>query len=72
MNDIPNLNNLIKAFTCNNWCYYDKCEKCPYGYEYLDERGDYPYWTCNEEKLNKDALFYLKLYQYLIEEKENG
>ena len=73
MNDIPDLDNLIKALICNDWCYFNKCEECPYGYGYLDTRGDYPSWGCDEMKLNQDSLFYLKLYQYLInEEQKNG
>ena len=63
---IPDLNNLINAIECNNWDE-SKCEKCPYNYQYLDCSGDYPFWSCSEEKLRTDTLFFLKLYRYLID-----
>lgn len=65
--NIPNLDNLIKAIKCDIWSG-PYCENCPYKYGYLDDSGDHPYWTCNEEKKWNDALFYLSLYQYLIKE----
>ena len=68
--NIPELNNLIKALQCDNLTNAS-CQKCPYGYGYLDESGDYSFWCCNEIKLNEDSIFYLKLYQHLIEESEN-
>lgn len=68
---IPDLDNLIKAIECDKWTG-PYCENCPYNYGHLDTSGDHYFWTCNEEKKWEDALFYLKLYQYLIKEQENG
>ena len=65
--DIPNLNNLINAMECNNWIK-SRCEFCPYGYQYYDDRGDSAFWFCDEDKILEHAHFYLKLYQHLIEE----
>lgn len=64
---IPDLDNLIKAIECDAWSE-PHCEHCPYGYGYLDTSGDHFFWTCKEEKKWEDALFYLKLYQHLIQE----
>lgn len=66
---IPNLDNLIKALECEEW-RPSVCKQCIYGF--LDDHGDYPIWTCDEERKNKEALFYLKLYRYLIEENNYG
>lgn len=71
MSNIPNLNNLIKAIECAEY-KETICKQCPYNYQYFDEHGDYSFWTCDEEKIKEHSLFYLKLYQYLIKEKENG
>lgn len=65
---MPNLDNLIKALECDEW-RPNVCQLCEYGY--LDDHGDYPYWTCYEERKINEALFFLKLYQYLIKEQEN-
>ncbi len=67
--NIPNLNNLIKAIECEEW-HPSVCKRCDYGY--LDDHGDNSIWTCNEEKVKEETLFYLKLYQYLIKEDING
>lgn len=69
--NIPNLDNLIAALECDNWTPHH-CQHCPYEYQYLDDHGDNIYWCCDEDRKIEDALFYLKLYQYLIKEKENG
>ena len=71
MIEIPNLDNVINALQCEG-CFKHQCEHCPYGYSHLDDRGDNSFWWCNEEKVLEDALFYLKLYQYLIKEQSNG
>ena len=71
MNNISNLDNLIKAMECEGQ-FKNKCRNCPYDYQYWDDSSDYPNWWCNENKILEDALFYLKLYQYLIKEKENA
>lgn len=68
--DIPNLDNLINAMLCDDWIH-SKCEHCPYGYQYWDDRGDSAFWFCDEEKIRNDSLFYLQLYKYLIEEQKN-
>lgn len=66
---MPELDKLIKSLECEEW---DEviCKRCPYGYGHLDQSGDYWFWTCDEEKRYEHILFYLKLYQYLIEENE--
>ena len=68
---VPDLDNLISALECENW-RPSICEICPYNYQYLDDTGDNsPFWACDENKKLNDALFYLKLYKYLIKEKNN-
>ncbi len=69
--DIPNLDNLIHAIECEG-IFYNGCKRCPYNYQYYDESGDTAMWTCNETKKEKDILFYLKLYQYLIKENQKN
>lgn len=63
--DAPNLDNLIKAIECDAWTF-NKCKECPYNYQHWDDSGDYGFWCCDEERKWNDALFYLKLYQHLI------
>ena len=69
--DIPSLDNLINAMLCDDWLR-DKCEQCPYNYQYYDDTGDHGFWFCDDEKIRNHALFYLQLYQHLIKEQENG
>lgn len=68
---MQDLNNVIKAFECLNGPYTgNHCDKCMYGYEYFDDSGDGPgWWRCNEEKLGNDMYSWLKIYQYLMENK---
>ena len=68
MENIPDLNNLIAAMECDG--KYE-CENCPYGYQYWDDHYDYPSWACDENRMFYYALFYLKLYQHLINEEQN-
>lgn len=68
MSVIPNLNRLIEAIECDEW-RPSICSKCEYGY--LDTSSDHPIWTCNEIKITEEVLFYLKIYQHLIEENKN-
>ena len=71
--DFPNLKDLIASLECDNWSTgVYQCKKCPYNYQYFNDSGDYGYWTCNENKQIEDALFYLKLYQYLIDEEQKN
>ena len=63
--DIPNLDNLIKSLECDTW-ESKKCMQCPYNYQHLDDSGDTSFWRCDDDKQLEDILFYLKLYQYLI------
>lgn len=65
-----NLDTVIAAYECQNGPYeHGKCDHCPYGYSYLDERGDgRPFYTCDEEQWEKDAYTWLKIYQYLSKE----
>lgn len=69
MDTIPDLEQVIRAFTCQEW-RSSICKKCDY--KFWDDHGDYPDWACDEERIKEEVLFYLKLYQYLIKEKENG
>ena len=68
--EIPNLDNLIKALKCDLWP--KQCKNCPYDYNYWDDSGDYGFWCCDDIRKDEEVLFYLKLYQYLIKEQENG
>ena len=34
----------------------DRCKHCPFGYGYLDDRGDHPFWWCDDETIMKDAV----------------
>jgi len=65
-----NLDTVIAAYECWNGPYETgKCDNCPYGYSYLDDSGDgRPFYTCKEEKLTDDMYFWLKIYQYLIQQ----
>ena len=66
--EIPNINNLIDALNCTEWVHYGACEHCKYNYQYLDDSGDHPYWSCDEERQKEDSLFFLNLYKHLMEE----
>lgn len=33
-----------------------RCQYCPFGYGYLDDSGDYSYWWCDDEALERDAV----------------
>ena len=66
---IPDLENLLNAIACSHGLYVgNKCEKCPFGYSYYDDSGDYGFWRCDEQHFDTDILFYLYLYKYLIDE----
>ena len=64
--NIPELDNLIKAMQCEGWLK-SQCEHCPLNYQKLDDCGDHPFWWCDEDKILENALFYLKIYQHLIQ-----
>ena len=34
----------------------ERCKHCPFGYGYLDDRGDHPFWWCDDETIMKDAV----------------
>ncbi len=66
------LNNVIAAYECFAVDAYitDKCQNCPFNYQYFDDSGDGPgMWRCNEEKLENDMYQWLKIYQHLVEDK---
>jgi len=65
---IPDLNTLIKVIECPGHTH--NCKKCPYGYGFYDDSGDYGFWTCDMMRVEEESLFFLKLYQHLIEEGE--
>ena len=66
---MPDLKTLIAVIECPG--YSHNCKKCPYGYGFYDDSGDYGFWTCDTMRVEEESLFFLKLYQHLIEEKEN-
>ena len=52
---------VIAAYICSNKKPPDKrCEKCPYGYEYLDQTGDDYFVCCNTARIMVDAIDLLK------------
>lgn len=52
---------IIAAYVCSNEKLPDKrCEKCPFGYEYLDQTGDNYFVGCNTERMMVDAIDLLK------------
>ncbi len=67
MKDIPELSQVINALECEEW-RPSVCKSCIYGY--LNDHGDTPTWTCDEERIKQEALFYLKIYQYLIKQQD--
>ena len=67
--NITSLSDVIKALRCEEW-RPSVCQKCHYGF--LDDHGDYPIWSCNEVQLKEDAIFWLELYQYVINEANNN
>ena len=66
---MPDLDTLLKVIQCDLWV---DCKKCPYGYQYWDESGDYGYWRCNENRVLEETVFFLSLYQKLIQEQEQN
>lgn len=69
--NIPDLDNLINAIECQDW-HPSNCKNCPYNYQIFDDVGDCSFWTCDEGKISRNTLFYLKLYQYLIQEEKKN
>lgn len=62
---------VIAAYECSNEKLPDKrCEKCPFGYEYLDQTGDTYFVGCNTERMMVDAIDLLKA-QEPVEPKKN-
>lgn len=52
---------VIAAFICSNDALPDKrCEKCPFGYEYIDQVGDDYIIDCLREKMLIDAIDMLR------------
>lgn len=52
---------VIAAYSCSNEKLPDKrCERCPYGYEYLDQTGDHYFVACNTERMMDDAITLLR------------
>ena len=67
---MPDLDTLIKVIECPGHAH--NCSKCPYGYSYYDDNGDYGFWTCDTMRVEEESLFFLKLYQHLIKEGEKN
>ena len=65
---MPELKTLIAVLECLGW----DCQKCPYGYGFYDNSGDTGFWTCDTARVEEETLFFLKLYQHLIEGEENN
>lgn len=52
---------IIAAYNCVNDKLPDsRCEKCPYGYGYLDQSGDNYVVSCNTDMMFDDAISLLK------------
>lgn len=68
------LEKVIAVYECWNGSYErGKCDHCLYGYSYWDDSGDGSgQYSCDEEKWEKDAYVWLKIYQHLIKEKDNN
>ena len=64
---MPELKTLIAVLECLGG---RDCKKCPYGYGFYDDSGDSGFWTCDTMRVEEESLFFLKLYQHLIEEGE--
>ena len=48
---------IIAAYHCSEGKLPGKrCQYCPFGYGYLDDSGDYPFWWCDDEAIIKDAV----------------
>ena len=55
------LEKIIAAVECSNeYLPGDGCKYCPYGYEYLDDRGDNSFWSCDTDRILNDAIALLK------------
>ena len=58
---MTNREKVIAAYECSNEKLPDKrCEKCPFGYEYLDQTGDTYFVGCNTERMMVDAIDLLR------------
>lgn len=66
---MPDLDTLIKVIQCNKWP--SQCQHCPYGYQYWDDSGDNGFWWCDENRVYKETIFFLSLYQKLIKEQND-
>jgi len=52
---------IIAAYNCVNDKLPDsRCEKCPYGYEYIDQKGDNYFVSCNTDMMIDDAFAMLR------------
>lgn len=67
---MTDLNNLLLAYQCNKW--NSSCAHCPYGYGYLNDRGDNTYWSCDSDRIADDMFAWLSIYQYLIDSQERN
>ena len=57
---------IIAAYNCVNDKLPDKrCEKCPYGYGYLDQSGDNYVVSCNTDMMFDDAISLLRAQEHL-------
>ena len=55
------IDNWLKAVDCDPVSHHTHdCKNCPYGYGYLDNRGDNSFWWCDEEKILNDAVEIIK------------
>ena len=56
------IDRIINAYDCEVDKFpNDRCEFCPYGYGYLDDRGDRPFWWCDDYKIEADAIKMLRI-----------
>lgn len=53
---------IIAAYHCSEGKLPGKrCQYCPFEYGYLNDSGDHPFWTCNDEAIMKDAVEIISL-----------
>lgn len=63
---IDMIERVISAYDCGETHWPDdRCEHCPYGFGYLDDRGDRSFWWCNHDKIEETAIKLL----YILKEK---
>lgn len=48
---------IIAAYYCSEGKLPgNRCQYCPFGYGYFDDSGDYSFWWCDDEAIERDAV----------------